>query len=66
VPIDAPIVAAYPALPAVAQIVRSSKERAELVKKAPVHRAVLQQSHGSGIAVGENRLRAIGRSRRFP
>ena len=37
------------------------QRRAELVKKTPVHRAALQQSHRAGIAVGQDRLRAIGR-----
>ena len=37
------------------------QRRAELVEEAPIHRAVLQQAHGPGVAVGQNRLRAVRR-----
>ena len=40
---------------------RAVEERgAQAMEEAPVHRGVLQQPHGAGVAVGEDRLRAVG------
>ena len=61
-PIDAPMTAAHPALPAAAQIVRSSSDAPRRWKKRRSIDAALQQAHRAGVAVRQDRLRPVGRS----
>ncbi len=65
-PIREPRVILCPAVPAEAQMVRSSRLAPRRWKNRMRHRLALHQAHGAGVAVGQNLFRILRRHRGEP